>query len=91
MDRMFRVLGFWTLMIALMAMWGGLTSMALIFFAQTALFVALSYINLSERTYMLLFAAYMVFSFIGFFYYAFFMMPLGGDQNEALSLVLSSL
>ena len=89
MDRMFRVLGFWTLMFALMAMWGGLTSMALIFFAQTAMFVALSYINLTERTYMLIFAAYMVCSFIGFFYYAFFMMPLGGETKEALSALLA--
>ncbi|WP_134700247.1 DUF2626 family protein [Ammoniphilus sp. YIM 78166] len=88
MDRMYRVLGFWTLMFALMAMWGGLTTMALIFFAQTALFVALSYINLSERSYMLLFAAYMVFSFIGFFYYAFFVMPLGGEHHAMASLFL---
>lgn len=88
MDRMYRVLGFWTLMFALMAMWGGLTTMALIFFAQTALFVALSYINLSERSYMLLFAAYMVFSFIGFFYYAFFVMPLGGEHHAMALLYL---
>lgn len=85
MDRMFRVLGFWTLMFALMAMWASLTTMALIFFAQTAIFVALSYINLSERSYMLIFAAYMVFSFIGFFYYAFFMMPLGGEHHAAMA------
>ncbi|MBP1930640.1 DUF2626 domain-containing protein [Ammoniphilus resinae] len=89
MARMYRVLGFWTLMIALMAAWGGLTNMALIFFAETAIFVALSYINLSERTYMLLFAAYMVFSFVGFFYYAFFIMPLGGEQHEALAALLT--
>jgi len=89
MARMYRVLGFWTLMIALMAAWAGLTNMALIFFAETAIFVALSYINLSERTYMLLFAAYMVFSFVGFFYYAFFIMPLGGEQHEALAALLT--
>ncbi|MEW9667494.1 DUF2626 family protein [Ammoniphilus sp. 3BR4] len=88
MDRMYRVLGFWTLMFGLMSMWAGLTTAALIFFAQTALFVALSYLNLSERSYMLLFAAYMVFSFIGFFYYAFFMMPLGGEHHAMASLVL---
>ena len=88
MDRMYRVLGFWTLMFGLMAMWADLTTAALIFFAQTALFVALSYLNLSERSYMLLFAAYMVFSFIGFFYYAFFMMPLGGEHHAAAALEL---
>ncbi len=88
MDRMFRVLGFWTLMFALMAMWGGLTTMALIFFAQTAIFVALSYLSLTERSYMLIFAAYMVFSFVGFFYYAFFMMPLGGGEHAMASLLL---
>jgi hypothetical protein len=87
MDRMFRVLGFFTLMFALMALWGDLTAMSLIFFAETAVFVALSYINLSERSYMLIFAAYMVFSFVGFFYYAFFMMPLGGEHEAFASLL----
>ncbi|RKD24078.1 hypothetical protein BEP19_06620 [Ammoniphilus oxalaticus] len=87
MDRMFRVLGFWTLMIALMAMWGNLTEMALIFFAQTAVFIALSYLNLSEKSYMLIFTGYMVFSFVGFFYYAFFMMPLGGEQHALDALL----
>ena len=87
MDRMYRVLGFWSLMFGLMAMWAHLTTFALIMFAQTAMFVALSYLNLSERSYMMLFAGYMVFSFIGFFYYAFFMMPLGGHKEHALALV----
>ena len=89
MDRMFRMLGFWTLMFALMSMWAGLENAALLFLAQTAMFVALSYINLSERSYMLIFAAYMVFSFIGFFYYAFFMMPLGGHGHHAAASLLS--
>ncbi|TGU96506.1 DUF2626 family protein, partial [Mesorhizobium sp. M00.F.Ca.ET.186.01.1.1] len=31
MDRMYRVLGFWTIVIALMAFWGGLYPMSLIF------------------------------------------------------------
>ncbi|MCF6093565.1 DUF2626 domain-containing protein [Microaerobacter geothermalis] len=77
MGRMFRVLGFWTLIIGLMAMWGNLIPMALIFFGQTAVFVALSYVNLSEKAYLWIFAAYMVLSFTGFTFYSFFIMPQG--------------
>ncbi|GAB7387678.1 DUF2626 domain-containing protein [Bacillaceae bacterium] len=86
MARMYRVLSFWTLMIAIMAWWGGLDPMALLFFGQTVVFLTLSYLGLSERTYLLIFGAYMVLSFIGFTYYAFFMMPLGGGEH-ALALL----
>lgn len=88
MARMFRVLGFWTLMIAIMAMWGGLTYMALIFFASTALFVALSYLNLSEKAYLYIFACYILVTYGGFLIYSFFIMPPGGVHEEALSLLL---
>lgn len=74
MDRMFRVLGFWTLAIALMSLAGGMIPMALIFFFQTAVFVILGYMRLSERTYMLLFWGYMILSFGGFTYWSFFKM-----------------
>jgi hypothetical protein len=74
MDRMFRVLGFWTLVIGLMALAGELIPMAMLFFAQTAIFVLLGYLKLSERTYILLFWGYMVLSFTGFTYWSFFKM-----------------
>lgn len=72
MARMFRVLAFFTLVTALMSLWGGLTIMALLFFAQTGLFIALSYIDLSEKAYMTIFMVYLFVAFTGFMYYAFF-------------------
>lgn len=74
MPRMFRVLGFWTLVIALMALAGGMIPMALVFFFQTVIFMVLGYMNLSERTYILLFWGYMVIAFGGFTYWSFFKM-----------------
>ncbi|MNE79967.1 hypothetical protein D3C80_1764980 [compost metagenome] len=61
MDRMFRVLGFFTLVIGLMAFAGGLTEMALLFFLQTAFFVVLGY---------------MIVTFTGFSYWTVFQMGL---------------
>ena len=72
--RMFRVLGFFTLAIGLMALAGGMTGMALLFFFQTAAFVFLGYMNLTERTYLLIFWAYMIVCFLGFTYWTFFEM-----------------
>ena len=72
MPRMFRVLGFFTLVIGLMALAGDMYSMALLFFAQTAVFVILGYMNLTERTYLLLFWGYMILSFTGITYWSFF-------------------
>jgi hypothetical protein len=74
MDRMFRVLGFWTLIIGLMALAGEMIPMSMIFFAQTAIFMLLGYLRLSERTYILLFWGYMILSFTGFTYWSFFKM-----------------
>ncbi|HEY0827191.1 MAG TPA: DUF2626 family protein [Bacilli bacterium] len=76
MARMFRVLGFWTLVIGLMALAGHMVMMALLFFFQTAVFVLLGYMNLSERTYLLLFWGYMILAFVGITYWSFFEMPL---------------
>lgn len=69
MARMFRVLGFFTLMIALMALAGNMVEMALLFFFQTAVFGVLSYLNLTERAYLLLFWAYLIVSFTGLSYW----------------------
>ncbi|WP_274363301.1 DUF2626 domain-containing protein [Paenibacillus thermotolerans] len=74
MPRMYRVLGFWTLVIGLMALAGHMTQMALLFFFQTAAFVILGYMNLSERTYILLFWGYMILAFTGFTYWSFLKM-----------------
>lgn len=74
--RMFRVLGFWTLAIGLMALAGDMKEMALLFFFQTAAFVVLGYMNLSERTYIMIFWGYMFLSFLGFTYWSFFQMEL---------------
>lgn len=91
MDRMYRVLGFWTLMIATMAFWGDLFKMALLFFGLTAVFVTLSYMQLSEKTYIYLFYGFMFFSFVGFCYYTFFLMPLGGEREEHSLMLLQQL
>ena len=53
MPKMYRVFAFWTIVFALLAAVGGMPVMALIFFANTALFLALSYMNLSEKGYMI--------------------------------------
>ncbi len=74
MPRMYRVFAFWTAVIAMMAYAGNLLEMALLFFAQTAFFLALSYMNLSERGYIYVFAGYLVLFFVCFTYYATFMM-----------------
>ncbi|CCQ98716.1 conserved exported hypothetical protein [[Clostridium] ultunense Esp] len=81
MARMFRVLAYFSLVVALMATWGNLTAMALIFYGQTALFAALSYLGLTEKTYLLIFNSYMVLFFVGFMYYIFFQVPLTGPQG----------
>ncbi|MCR8641943.1 DUF2626 domain-containing protein [Paenibacillus sp. N1-5-1-14] len=72
MGRMFRVLGFWTLVIGLMSLAGDMIPMALIFFFQTALFVILGYLKLQEKTYILMFWGYMVIAFMGFTYWSVF-------------------
>lgn len=80
MPKMFRVLAFWTFSFAVMSLAGGLTPMALLFFGNTAFFLTLSYLNLSERTYIYIFGAYLTLFFVGFTYWSAFMMPLGGSQ-----------
>jgi hypothetical protein len=74
MPRMYRVFAFWTGVIALMALIGHMEDMALLFFAQTAVFLAVSYLNLSERGYIYIFAGYLVLFFVGFTYYSTFVM-----------------
>jgi succinate-acetate transporter protein len=80
MDRMFRVLGFWTGIFTVMFYLGDMHTTAMLFLAQTAIFVLLSYLKLSERMYMYVFGAYLSIFFAVFTYYTTFMMPLGGGQ-----------
>jgi hypothetical protein len=74
MDRMYRVLAFWTLVIAIMAFLGHMPAFGIIFVIQTLIFLLLGYMNLSERTYIYIFWGYMVLSFTGIFYWSFFVM-----------------
>jgi hypothetical protein len=71
-DRMFRVLGFWALAIALMFIAGHMYTQAGLFIFQAILFVVLGYQRLTEKTYMYLFGSYMVISFCGMVAYATF-------------------
>lgn len=73
MPRMYRVMAFWTAVIALLAYVGHMEVMALLFFAQTVFFLALSYMNLSERGYIYAFAGYLTLFFVGFTYYTTFL------------------
>ncbi|WP_096201232.1 DUF2626 domain-containing protein [Bacillus sp. FJAT-45350] len=74
MDRMFRVLGFWTGIFAVLFFAGDMYNVALLFFAQTGGFLALSYLNLSERAYVYIFGAYLTVFFVGFTYYSTFLL-----------------
>jgi hypothetical protein len=74
MDRMFRVLGFLTFVIALLFIAGHYYWQAGLFFLQTLFFVIAGYLKLTEKTYMYLFAAYMFVSFCGMVFYSTFMM-----------------
>ncbi|SFE09799.1 Protein of unknown function [Paenibacillus algorifonticola] len=74
MARMYRVLGFWTLVIGLMAFAGHMTEFALLFFAQAVAFVFLGYLNFTEKTYIVMFWGYMIIAFGGFTYWTVFKM-----------------
>ncbi|MDQ0213861.1 hypothetical protein J2S13_000255 [Oikeobacillus pervagus] len=77
MDRMFRVLGFWTAIFSIMFYLGDMTTTSLIFLGQTGFFVLLSFLNLSERMYIYVFGAYLTIFFAGFSYWTIFMMTPG--------------
>lgn len=77
MDRMFRVLAFWTGIFAVMFYIGDMTSIAVLFLIQTVFFLAVSYLKLSERMYMYLFGGYCTIFFIIFTWYSEFMLVPG--------------
>ncbi|WP_028783204.1 DUF2626 domain-containing protein [Thalassobacillus devorans] len=77
MDRMFRVLAFWTGIFTVMFYVGDMDESALLFLVQTAFFLAVSYLKLSERMYMYIFGAYLTVFMIGFTYYTTFILQPG--------------
>jgi hypothetical protein len=81
-SRMFRVCGFWTAIIAVMAYVGDMFTFSLLFLAQTVMFVSLGYLNLSERMYVYIFAAYLTIFFVGFTYWSVFMMTPGAGGGH---------
>jgi len=74
LERMYRVLGFWTGIFAVMLYLGDMYTTSLIFFGQTGFFLLLSYLKLTERMYIYIFGAYLTVFFIGFSYWTNFMM-----------------
>lgn len=77
MDRMFRVLAFWTGIFTVLLVAGGMEIAALLFLVQTLFFLTVSYLKLSERMYMYLFGAYLTIFFIGFTWYSEFILVPG--------------
>ena len=77
MERMFRVLAFWTGIFTVMFFVGDMYVASLLFLVQTAFFLTLSYLNLSERMYMYLFGAYLTLFMIGFTWYSEFILVPG--------------
>lgn len=73
LERMFRVLGFWTGIFSIMFYIGDMLEMTIFFFVQTVFFVLSSYLKLTERMYIYIFGAYLTIFFIGFTYYTTFL------------------
>ncbi|MFD1018739.1 DUF2626 domain-containing protein [Thalassobacillus hwangdonensis] len=77
MDRMFRVLAFWTGIFTVMFYVGHMMEAALLSLVQTAFFLTVGYLKLSERMYMYIFGAYLTVFMIGFTYYTSFILVPG--------------
>ncbi|WP_138415803.1 DUF2626 family protein [Aquibacillus sediminis] len=77
MDRVFRMLSFWTGIFSVMFFVGDMYNMAFLFLVQTVFFLGVGFLNLSERMYMYLFGAYCTVFFIGFTFYTNFIMVPG--------------
>ncbi len=77
MDRMFRVLAFWTGIFTVMFYIGDMNKTAILFLVQTVFFLTLGYLKLSERMYMYMFGAYVTIFFIGFTWYSEFILVPG--------------
>jgi len=77
MDRMFRGLAFWTGIFTVMFFIGDMNKTAVLFLVQTAFFLGLGYLKLSERMYMYMFGAYLTLFMIGFTWYSEFILVPG--------------
>ena len=77
MDRMFRVLAFWTGIFAVMFYVGDMMVPAILSLIQTVFFLTVSYLRLSERTYMYLFGAYLTVFIVGYTWYSEFILVPG--------------
>lgn len=77
MERVFRVLAFWTAVFMIMFYVGEMYNTALLFLVQTAFFLTLSYLKLSERMYMYMFYAYLTVFMVGFTWYSEFILVPG--------------
>lgn len=77
MDRVFRMLAFWTGIFTVMFYVGDMMLPAVLFLVQTAFFLTVGYLKLSERMYMYLFGGYLTTFFIGFTWYSEFILVPG--------------
>ena len=72
MNNMFKLMGWWTGIFAVLFYVGDMVEVSLLMFANTGFFVLLGFLNISERMYMYIFGAYLTIFFVGFTYYTTF-------------------
>ncbi|SIT81999.1 Protein of unknown function [Edaphobacillus lindanitolerans] len=68
-DNMYKLMGFWTGIFAVMFYVGGMMTPSLLMLASTGFFILLGYMNLTERMYMYILGAYLMVFMVGFSYY----------------------
>ncbi|MBQ0137701.1 MAG: DUF2626 domain-containing protein [Kurthia sp.] len=73
MDKMYKVMAFWTGIFAVMFYLGGMNEVSLLFVANTGFFLLVGFLKLTERMYMYIFGAYLMVFFAGFSYYTTFL------------------
>ncbi|GEK33915.1 DUF2626 family protein [Kurthia sibirica] len=72
MDKMYKVMAFWTGIFSVMFYLGDMKQVSLLFVANTGFFLLLGFLNLTERMYLYIFGAYLMVFFAGFTYYTTF-------------------
>jgi hypothetical protein len=77
MDRVFRMLGFWTGIFTVMFYVGDMMVPSVLSLIQTVFFLTLGYLRLSERMYMYLFGAYLTVFAVGYTWYSEFILVPG--------------
>ncbi|WP_088006353.1 DUF2626 domain-containing protein [Indiicoccus explosivorum] len=80
MDNMFKLMGFWTGIFAVMFYLGDMPEASLLMLGNTGFFILFGFLNLSERMYMYVFGAYLTVFFVGFTYYSTFIHIPGGGH-----------